>query len=65
MTAATQDLEYTLLSSSLGQSVLDAIVQANINMSTVSQAAVESMMRSEQKRRCELGRMTSDNLCSV
>jgi DNA replication protein DnaC len=37
------------------QSVLDAIVQANINMNTISQAAVENMLRMEQRRRSELG----------
>ena len=30
MTATTQNLEHTLLSSAVGQSVLDAIVQANV-----------------------------------
>ncbi len=65
MTAATQSLERTLLSSALGQSVLDAIVQANINMNTVSLAAVESMMQTEQRRRSELGWSSADSSCSV
>ena len=65
MTADTQSLEHTLLSSALGQSVLDAIVQANVNISTVSQAVVESMMRTEQRRRTELGWIAADSPCPV
>ena len=65
MTAATQNLEHTLLSSSLGQSVLDAIVQANLDMNTVSLLAVENMMRMEQRRRNELGWTSCDSPCSV
>lgn len=65
MTTATNNLEQTLLSSSLGQSVLDAIVQANIDMKTVSSSAVENLMRSEQRRRGDLGWASTDALCSV
>ena len=65
MTATTQNLEHTLLSSAVGQSVLDAIVQANVNINTVSQAVVESMMRTEQRRRIELGWMAADSPYTV
>ena len=65
MTTAAQNLEQTLLSSSLGQSVLDAIVQANIDMKTVSSTAVEHLMQTEQRRRGDLGWTSTDSLCSV
>ena len=65
MTAAAQNLEQTLFSTSLGQSVLDAIVQANIDMNTISPTAVESMMQTEQRRRGELGWALVDKLCAV
>ena len=65
MAAAIQNLENTLLSSSLGQSVLDAIVQANVDMNTISPLTVESMMRTERRRRCEVGWTSFDKLRSV
>lgn len=65
MTTAVQNLEQTLLSSSLGQSVLDAIVQANLDMKTVSSSAIEQLMRTEQRRRSDLGWTSTDHLCSV
>jgi len=65
MTAATQNLEQTLLSSSLGQSVLDSIVQANIDLRTVSAAAIDSMMQAEQRRRVDSTWASSEHLCSV
>ncbi len=65
MTTAANNLESTLLSSSLGQSVLDAIVQANLDMNTVSQTTVENMMRVEEQRRGEPGRFSADQLHSV
>ena len=65
MTATTQNLEHTVLSSAVGQSVLDAIVQANVDMHTVSQAAVESMMQTERRRRIELGWLSVDSAYTV
>ena len=65
MTATTQNLQHTLLSSAVGQSVLDAIVQANVDMNTVSQAAVESMMQTERRRRIELGWLAADSPYTV
>ena len=65
MTAVTQNSEHTSISSSLGQSVLDAIVQANLDMNTVSPSTVENMIRSEQHRRGELGWTLFKNPFSV
>jgi|GEM_PF-2944392 len=53
MTTAIPTLEQTLLSSSMGQSVLDSIVQANLDLRTVSAAAIETMMQAEQRRRVD------------
>ena len=65
MNAVTQNLELALFSSSLGQSILDAIVQANLDMNTVSPSIVENLIRSEQHRRGELGWTSHDSPCCV
>ena len=65
MTPATQTLEHTLLSSSMGQSVLDSIVQANLDLRTVSAASVENLMQAEQRRRVDAVWAQTDYACIV
>jgi hypothetical protein len=63
MTTATPTLEQMLLSSSMGQSVLDSIVQANLDLRTVSVAAIETMMQAEQRRRVDGVWASADYSC--
>lgn len=65
MTTATSTPEHTLLSSSIGQSVLDSIVQANLDLRTVSVASLETLMQAEQRRRLDAGWCTADHLHTV
>ena len=65
MTAATLTQEQALLSSSLGPSVLDAIVQANMDLKTMPAPTIEKMLRYEELRQRKSRRQTSDCPCSV
>ncbi len=65
MTTATSTLEHALLSSSMGQSVLDSIVQANLDLRTVSVASVETLIQAERRRRVDTGWAMSDYACTV
>jgi len=65
MSTATQTLEHTLLSSSMGQSVLDSIVQANLDLRTVSAASVENLMQAEQRRRLDTVWGMTEFACTV
>lgn len=65
MTAATLTQEQALLSSSLGPSVLDAIVQANMDLKTMPAPTIEKMLRYEELRQRKSRRQTSYCPCSV
>lgn len=51
MTFNSNNLENQLLASAAGQAVYDSLVQANVNLSTVSVEAVKQMLLAECKFR--------------
>ncbi|MDG1894745.1 MAG: hypothetical protein P8J37_07545 [Fuerstiella sp.] len=51
MSFNTQDIESQLLESAAGQAVYDSLVQANVNLQTVSVELVKQMLVAECKYR--------------
>ena len=59
MSFSSQDLEQQLLESAAGQAVYDSLVQANVNLHTVSPEMVKQMLVAECRFRKTMG--NSDN----
>ncbi|MCA9051403.1 MAG: hypothetical protein KDA89_21845 [Planctomycetaceae bacterium] len=65
MSFSNQTLEQTLLETAAGQAVYDALVQANVNLQTVSLELVKQMLIAECRYRRQLGFVDCDRLLTV
>lgn len=59
MTFNSENIEQQLLESAAGQAVYDSLVQANVNLATVSVEAVKQMLLAECQFRKSVGNCTS------
>ena len=55
MSISSQQLQHQLLDTDAGQAVYDALVQANVDLRTVSLDLVKDMLRAEFQHRRRLG----------
>ena len=55
MSISNVHLEHQLLESDAGRSVYDALIQANIDLRSVSIERVKDLLHAESRHRCRMG----------